>query len=338
MENVKIKKDILGELKERTQKIVEQNRALIARLRCRGFNPVTELDFTANNAGLFIRKFFEAVAKFDEGKVPYGELKMLFHTTNLLVDKLKKRNDAPVCELEDFGSAFREAGIIWKDNHPEPLMARAVYLKKHFDAEMEIKKTLRALHAAYVKQFAAKGKKTKTLSAADVDVNSYDDGSSEDRNRIYQEIDRLRKDGYSVKKAIESMRNGSYGSRMREVSSETWKRYYLERSRRIRLENKAKKSIPIQDYTIPRGIDRVCEPVAVSRESVKKAVAANPGIKCKTLIEIFCKSRSTVMRVIAELKDSGEIKYDGSDKKGGYYLTENEGAKSEENSTSAMMG
>ena len=44
------------------------------------------------------------------------------------------------------------------------------------------------------------------------------------------------------------------------------------------------------------------------------------------------------MRVIAELKDSGEIKYDGSDKKGGYYLTENEGAKSEENSTSAMMG
>lgn len=318
MENVKIKKDILGELKERTQKIVEQNKALIARLRCRGFNPVTELDFTANNAGLFIRKFFEAVAKFDEGKVPYDELKMLFHTTNLLVDRLKKRNDAPVCELEDFGSAFREAGIIWKDNHPEPLMARAVYLKKHFDAEKEIKKTLRALHAAYVKQFAAKGKKTKTLSAADVDVNSYDDGSSEDRKRIFQEIDRLRKNGYSVKKAIESMRNGTYGSRMRGTSVATWRRYYHERDRRNRLEAKVKKSRPILDYTIPRGIDRVRE------DEITELISSHPGITARELAANLGGARSTLMRNIAKLKETGRIVFRGGNKYGGYYVVGDE--------------
>lgn len=325
MEKVKIVKDFLSELKECAKKIVEHNRTLMARLRCRGFNPVTELDFTANKAGVLIHKFFEAVAKFEEGKVPYDELKMLFHTTNLLVDRLKESGGAPVCELEDFGVAFREAGMIWEDTHPEPLMGRDIYLKKHFEAEKEIKKTLRVLHAAYVKKFAVKGKKVKTLSAADVDVNSYDDGARDDRNRIFQEIDRLRRNGYSVTKAIESMRNGSYGSRMKNASVATWRRYYHERDRRNRLEADIKKSVQLPDYTIPKGI------TSPNEGEMVRLISSQPGITARELGARLGVARSTLMRITAKLKEAGYIVYRGSKKTGGYHIAEKEVGKCEEN-------
>ena len=230
--------ELLRSLEERAHAIVVQNRALLTRLESLGFNPVKELDFTANNAGVLIHRLFEAIARFDEGKVPFSVLAELCSTTDTLIDELKKRDDAPVCELDAAGVAFREARMLWNDNHPEPLMEREVYLKKHFDGEKDIKKALKTLHAAYVKKYAAKGRKRKTLSAAD--SLKENNKENEKRTRIYQEIDRLRKNGYSIIKAIELMRNGTYGSRMREVSVSTWRRYYLERCRRNRLADAAK--------------------------------------------------------------------------------------------------
>jgi hypothetical protein len=209
--------------------------------------------------------------------VPCAALEELFFTTDSLIDELKKCDDAPVCELDAVGVAFRKAAIPWKDNHPKPLMRRKTYLKKHFEAEENIKNKLTALHAAYVKKFAAKGKKTKTLSAAD--VNKEDNKENENRLRIYQEIDRLRKNGYSVLKAIESMSNGSYGSRMRGVSAATWKRYYFERSRRNRLADAAKrKTTPTSnEECLTRAIKKTLDVIdgEVSRIEIMKAV----GIK-----------------------------------------------------------
>ena len=325
MEKVKIVKDFLSELKERALRIVEQNRALITRLKCRGFNPVTELDFTANDAGLLIRKFFEAVAQFDEGKVPYEELEELLLTTDSLIDELKKCDNAPVCELDAVGVAFRKAAILWKDNHPKPLMRRKTYLKKHFEAEENIKNKLTALHAVYVKKFAAKGKKTKTLSAAD--AIKEESKENENRNRVYQEIDRLRKNGYSVIKAIESMRNGTYGSRMKDVSAETWKRYYLERSRRIRLEAKVKKTMRLQKHTIQKSI------TSPSEDEALNIITFNPGVSGCQLATSLGVGRSTLMRILAKLKEAGRIIYRGSKKVGGYYVIENEAEKGEESST-----
>ena len=250
MENDNIDAELLRDLEESAYPIVEQNRALLTRLKCRGFNPAKELDFTANNAGVLIHKFFESVAQFEEGKVPCAALEELFFTTDSLIDELKKCDNAPVCELDAAGVAFRKAAMLWKDNHPKPLMRKKTYHKKHFEAEENIKNKLTALHAAYVKKFAAKGKKNKTLSAAD--VNKEDNKENENRLRIYQEIDRLRKNGYSVLKAIENMQNGSYGGRMRGVSAATWKRYYFERSRRKRLEDAAKrKTTPTSNKFTP---------------------------------------------------------------------------------------
>ena len=278
MENDNIDAELLRDLEESAYPIVEQNKALLTRLKCRGFNPAKELDFTANNAGVLIHKFFESVAQFDEGKVPCAALEELFFTTDSLIDELKKCDNAPVCELDAAGVAFREAGMLWKDNHPKPLMEREVYLKKHFDGEKDIKKALKTLHAAYVKKFAAKGKKNKTLSAAD--VNKEDNKENENRLRIYQEIDRLRKNGYSVLKAIESMSNGSYGSRMRGVSAATWKRYYFERSRRKRLEDAAKEMMKAPNYPIKSPIENetVNETVNSKNETVKSKICETVNI------------------------------------------------------------
>ena len=255
MENDNIDAELLRDLEESAYPIIEQNKALLTRLKCRGFNPAKELDFTANNAGVLIHKFFESVAQFDEGKVPCAALEELFVTTDSLIDELKNCDNAPVCELDAAGVAFRKAAMLWKDNHPKPLMRRKTYLKKHFEAEENIKNKLTALHAAYVKKFAAKGKKNKTLSAAD--VNKEDNKENENRLRIYQEIDRLRKNGYSVLKAIENMQNGSYAGRMRGVSAATWKRYYFERSRRNRLADAAKrKTTPTSKPVTPTSNDQ----------------------------------------------------------------------------------
>jgi hypothetical protein len=64
--------------------------------------------------------------------------------------------------------AFRQAAILWKDNHPRAKMERKTYLKKHFASEKEICDKLNALHAAYVRIYAAKGRKKDTLSAVQV--------------------------------------------------------------------------------------------------------------------------------------------------------------------------
>ncbi len=329
MENTDIFTEMLRGLEERAHAIVVQNRALLTRLESLGFNPVKELDFTANNAGVLIHRLFEAIARFDEGKVPFSVLAELCSTTDTLIDELKKRDDAPVCELDAAGVAFRAASIIWKDNHPEPLMQKETYLKKHFDAEAEIKKALNVLHAAYVKKYTAKGRKRKTLSAADM---LEDDGKKAGERRVvFAEIARLSSLGYSIAKAIETMKSGSYGSRMRGVKSETWRRYYTEYMRRKALRKRAKalgrEPIKAVGEPINEPIKAISEPINQGGEPIKcgtdaavlRKIGHNPGINRIKLMKDVGLSRSTVSRSLVRLIDDGCIVYCGSKKTGGYY-------------------
>ena len=344
MENNNIFAELLRSLEERAHAIVVQNRALLTRLECLGFNPVKELDFTANNAGVLIHRLFEAIARFDEGKVPFPVLAELCSTTDTLIDELKKRDDAPVCELDAAGVAFRAASIIWKDNHPEPLMQKETYLKKHFDAEAEIKRALNVLHAAYVKKYAAKGRKRKTLSAAD--VLEEDGKKAGERRVVFAEIARLSSLGYSIAKAIETMKSGSYGSRMRGVKSETWRRYYTEYMRRKALRKRAKAlgrdrvndRVNSADDRVNALRDRVNDRVKVSCDRVNDRVKneeegnqeglrhclyakilQNPGKKSKELSLLVNKSVPTVSRYLKLLKATNQIEFRGAPKTGGYY-------------------
>ena len=53
--------------------------------------------------------------------------------------------------------------------------------------------------------------------------------------------------------------------------------------------------------------------------AVEEVVAANPGIKIMAIVEKTSKSRATVTRALATLKEKGRIIYRGSDKTGGYF-------------------
>ena len=53
---------------------------------------------------------------------------------------------------------------------------------------------------------------------------------------------------------------------------------------------------------------------------IKNAIAAKPGMDVAQLVAVLGKSRRTVERAIAKLKQLGEIEYRGSKKTGGYFL------------------
>lgn len=54
-------------------------------------------------------------------------------------------------------------------------------------------------------------------------------------------------------------------------------------------------------------------------KAVEEVIVANPGVKIMAISEKICKSRATVTRALATLKESGRIVYRGSDKTGGYF-------------------
>ena len=184
-----------------------------------------------------------------------------------------------------------------------------------------------------MKKYAAKGRKRKTLSAADSLKGN--NKENEKRTRIYQEIDRLRKNGYSITKAIELMRNGTYGSRMREVSGSTWRRYYLERCRRNRLADAAKAlgrdrvndRVNSADDRVNALRDRVNDRVKNEEEGNQEGlrhclyvkILQNPGKKSKELSLLVNKSVPTVSRYLKLLKVANQIEFRGAPKTGGYY-------------------
>ena len=273
-ENAALRDVLVQGLKSCADRIVEQNRTLLVRVKMRGFNPCKELDFTDNGAGVYLRKFFEAVAKFEEGKVPCEELKEFFATTNSLVDELKKLKNAPTRELESVGVAFRKSAILWKDNHAEPLMDREIYLEKHFEQEKTICDRLEKLHDAYVRIYAAKGRKKATFSAASQMED--DSGKAKERRVIFAEIDRLVNLGNSIPKAIAIMKRGSYEARMRGVKAETWRRYYLEDCRKKELRKRRNETI---NETINAGDETIKEP----RETINETI----NLEYETFLVVF---------------------------------------------------
>ena len=213
-----------AELMDCATSIVAQNRQLMNRMKARGFNPATELDFTANGAGVRIHRLFEAVAVFEEGCVPWHLLSEMIATTDALVNALKMRKRAPVVALDAAGVAFRECTILWRAAHAPPRMPRQSYQKRLFQGKDRVFEALRTLHAEYVKLAVRCGQKRRTLSAA-ATAGTRDRADGERRN-ICAEIDRRRRLGMSVPKAIRSMMQGAYAARMRGVKAESWRNYY----------------------------------------------------------------------------------------------------------------
>ena len=324
-----------GALAESAQVIVEQNRHLLLRSQERSFNPVTELDFTSNGAGVAIQHLFEEVAAFREGCVPWRILRELAVTTDRLIRALKERKNAPVLAIDAVGVAFRECMILWCDTHSSPRMERKTYLKKIFKGKDEFCKALKALHAEYVRIAAAKGHKKRTMSAASI---LEEPGGADERNRIYREIWRLEKGGMTAKKAISAMMRGTYAARMKGVKAETWRRYYNDWKRHSatcksdpinalsKTENSVHETVNPTCETINETInptrETINETIKPLDETIIELIQSNPGVSGLMLVELIGKSRATIMRVISDLKLKGRIEYRGSKKTGGYYAAQ----------------
>ena len=57
-------------------------------------------------------------------------------------------------------------------------------------------------------------------------------------------------------------------------------------------------------------------------DAINDAIKSRPGVKKVELVKIIGKSKPTIERVIALLKQQGRIEYRGSKKTGGYYCIE----------------
>ena len=65
--------------------------------------------------------------------------------------------------------------------------------------------------------------------------------------------------------------------------------------------------------------ETVNETVNETVRAVEEVIVANPGVKIIAIVAKTGKSRATVTRALATLKERGKIVYRGSDKTGGYY-------------------
>jgi hypothetical protein len=312
-----------GALAESAQVIVEQNRWLLLRSQERSFNPVTELDFTSNGAGLALQHLFEEVAVFREGCVPWRILRELFVTTDSLINALKQRKNAPVLAIDAVGVAFRECAIVWCDTHSPPRMKRETYLKKIFKGKAAMCEALKVLHAEYVRIAAAKGRKKQTLSAAKVLGET---SGADDRIRIYREILRLENGGMTVKKAISAMMHGTYAARMRDVKPETWRRYFNDWKRHRVMDVKAsvdknhtsvEKSVDKSKVSVDKSVEKKMS-VDKTCENVCAILKANPRATLDQVAKTMKLSVRGVEQAVKRLKNAGHLRKVGG-KKLGYW-------------------
>lgn len=316
-------------LAESVDAVVQQNLRLIELAGVRGFNPVVALDYTANGAGLLIRRLFEAVGAFEEGTIPWRTtMGDLFRTTGSLIETLMGLKKAPVMELEAVAVAFRQCMILWSDTHSPPVMTRKTYLKKIFDGEADFCGKLKELHKAYLRIELSRGGRKRALSAADVMDDEARNAAGE-RARVLNEIERLSGICGSVTKAVKTMRGGTYSARMKGVSDATWRKYYYDwqsaKRRRQALKesqsmlNEAGDRIKGTDDRINGVNDRINGTGDRINDRIKSLIAENPGISAMRIVEMSDKSESTIRRTLALLKKQGILEYRGSKKTGGYY-------------------
>ena len=323
-------------LAESVDAVVQQNLRLIELAGVRGFNPVVALDYTANGAGLLIRRLFEAVGAFEEGTIPWRTtMGDLFRTTGSLIETLMGLKKAPVIELEAVAVAFRQCMILWSDTHSPPVMTRKTYLKKIFDGEADFCGKLKELHKAYLRIELSRGGRKRALSAADVMDDEARNAAGE-RARVLNEIERLSGICGSVTKAVKTMRGGTYSARMKGVSDATWRKYYYDwqsaKRRRQALKesqsmlNEAGDRIKGTDDRINsiddriNGVnDRINGIGDRINDRIKSLIAENPGISAMRIVEMSDKSESTIRRTLALLKKQGILEYRVSKKTGGYY-------------------
>ena len=98
-------------LTETAQAIHADNLHLLARLDADDCNPGIELDCTLNGAQEHIFDFFEALAAYRHGEVPWRGVSFMIDSTNALVRTLERRYG--MASAHAVGQAFRASKVWW---------------------------------------------------------------------------------------------------------------------------------------------------------------------------------------------------------------------------------
>ena len=119
-------------LLEAAQAIHADNLHLLARLDASDCDPGIELDDTLNGAQEHIFRFFEALALYRYGTVPWRSVEFMLDSTEALVHAIEARFHSPSAHA--VGQAFRASKIWWCVDEPAPKVTRKAYLKNLFAA------------------------------------------------------------------------------------------------------------------------------------------------------------------------------------------------------------
>jgi len=119
-------------LVEAAQAIHADNLHLLDRLAASDCDPGIELDNTLNGAQEHIFRFFEALALYRYGTVPWRSVKFMLDSTEALVHAVEARFHMPSAHA--VGQAFRASKIWWCVDKPAPKVTRKAYLKNLFAA------------------------------------------------------------------------------------------------------------------------------------------------------------------------------------------------------------
>ena len=119
-------------LMDAAQAIHADNLHLLDRLAASDCNPGIELDNTLNGAQEHIFRFFEALALYRYGTVPWRSVRFMLDSTDALMQAVEARFH--MASAHAVGRAFRASKIWWCVDEPAPKVSRKAYLKHIFAA------------------------------------------------------------------------------------------------------------------------------------------------------------------------------------------------------------
>ncbi len=140
-------------LTEAAQAIHADNLHLLARLDADDCDPGIELDCTLNGAQEHIFAFFEALAAYRHGEVPWRGVSFMIDSTDELVRTLERRYG--MASAHAVGQAFRASKVWWCVDGAAPRLPHKAYLKHLVSASEAIYAALNTLNCELFVRTAA---------------------------------------------------------------------------------------------------------------------------------------------------------------------------------------
>ncbi|MCQ2391788.1 MAG: hypothetical protein MJ240_10225, partial [Kiritimatiellae bacterium] len=124
--------DYVRPLAEAAAPMIEHCQRLLVAIARPDFDGGLELDCTKNNAMTWLDDFFETVARYEEGRVPFAAAAELLALTERLLAAEMRRYPRLRGDIQSIGQAFRRSFALWGRVLPQPRRSRKIYLRKIF--------------------------------------------------------------------------------------------------------------------------------------------------------------------------------------------------------------